>query len=105
MYPALARADPALFGICVAAVTGPVLAAGDADIEFSIMSVAKPFTFALVCDEIGHEAAREALGANATGLPFNSVEAVERAGGKTNPMVNSGAIATADLVSGPSHDA
>jgi len=104
-YPALAQADPTLFGICVAAVTGQVLAAGDSDTEFPIMSVAKPFTFALVCDAIGPEAAQETLGANATGLPFNSVEAVERTGGKTNPMVNSGAIATADLVSGPNHDA
>jgi len=106
VYPALERADPALFGICVAAVTGPVLTAGDADTEFTIMSVAKPFTFALVCDAIGPDAAREALGANATGLPFNSVEAVERAaGGKTNPMVNSGAIATIDLIPGPDRDA
>jgi len=69
------------------------------------MSVAKPFTFALVCDAIGHEAARQALGANATGLPFNSVEAVERTGGKTNPMVNSGALATVDLVAGADHEA
>ncbi len=104
VYPALARADPALFGICVAAVTGQVLAVGDFDTTFPIMSVAKPFTFALVCDAIGPDAARASLGANATGLPFNSVEAVERTGGKTNPMVNSGAIATVDLVAGPDHD-
>ena len=38
---------------------------------------------------------------NATGLPFNSLEAVERsADGTTNPMVNSGAIATTSLVPG-----
>ena len=101
VYPALERADPALFGICVAGVSGPVFIAGDADTLFPIMRVAKPFTFALVCDEIGHAAARAALGSNATGLPFNSVEAVERShGGKTNPMVNSGAIATVDLIAG-----
>jgi glutaminase len=106
VYPALERADPALFGICVAAVTGQVLTAGDSDAAFPIMSVAKPFTFALVCDAIGHDAARRLLGANATGLPFNSVEAVERShGGKTNPLVNSGAIATIDLVPGPDEDA
>ena len=104
VYPALERADPSLFGICVAAVTGEVLTAGDCDVMFPIMSVAKPFTFALVCDAIGHDAARRALGANATGLPFNSVEAVERSEqGRTNPMVNSGAIATAGLVPGADH--
>lgn len=106
VYPALEQADPALFGICVASVNGPVLAAGDADIEFTIMSAAKPFTFALVCDAIGPDAARAALGANATGLPFNSVEAVERStDGRTNPMVNSGAIATVDHIAGPEHAA
>ncbi len=48
VYPALERADPGLFGISVAAVTGQALSAGDADVMFPIMSVAKPFTFALV---------------------------------------------------------
>jgi glutaminase len=38
---------------------------------------------------------------NATGLAFNSLGAVERsADGRTNPMVNSGAIATTSLVPG-----
>jgi glutaminase len=101
VYPVLSRADPALFGICVAGVTGQVLTAGDADTPFPIMSVAKPFTFALVCEAMGPEAARAALGVNATGLPFNSIEAVERAdGGRTNPMVNSGAIAAVALLPG-----
>ena len=65
------------------------------------MSVSKPFVFALVCQAIGAGEARTKLGVNATGLPFNSLEALERAGdGRTNPMVNSGAIATSSLVPG-----
>ncbi len=65
------------------------------------MSVSKPFVFALVCEAIGAEAARAELGVNATGLPFNALEAMERAGdGRTNPMVNPGAIATTSLVPG-----
>jgi glutaminase len=41
------------------------------------------------------------LGVNSTGLPFNSVIAVERSGdGLTNPMVNAGAIATTSLAPG-----
>ncbi|CAN5506498.1 glutaminase A [soil metagenome] len=106
IYPALQRADPGLFGISVAGVAGEVVSTGDAATSFPIMSVAKPFTFALVCDAIGHGRAMELLGSNATGQPFNSVEAVERAPrGKTNPLVNSGAIATIDLVAGPNHAA
>ena len=101
VYPALARVPRDLFGACVVGVSGKVYAAGDTDYEFSIMSVSKPFVFALICQEMGAEQARAKLGANATGRPFNSLAAVERsADGRTNPMVNAGAIATTSLVPG-----
>ncbi len=103
VYPALAQASPDLFGLCVVATNGNVHPAGDADAEFTIMSVSKPFVFALVCQAIGPGSARAKLGVNGTGLPFNSVKAVEQSpDGRTNPMVNSGAIATTSLISGPS---
>ena len=105
VYPALGRVSPALFGVCVAAVDGRVHAAGDADVPFTIMSVAKPFTFALVCDALGPDDVQRRVGVNATGLPFNSLAAVEQAeGGRTNPMVNPGAIATASYAPGASAD-
>jgi glutaminase len=101
VYPALARVPSELFGICVVGTSGKVYAIGDAEHEFSIMSVSKPFVFALVCQAIGHEEARRKLGVNATGLAFNSLAAIEQgADGRTNPMVNSGAIATTSLVPG-----
>jgi glutaminase len=106
VYPALARVPRELFGVCVVGVSGKVYAAGDTDHEFSIMSVSKPFVFALVCQQMGAEQAREKLGANATGMPFNSLAAVERsADGRTNPMVNAGAIATTSLVPGATFEA
>jgi glutaminase len=101
VYPALARAPADLFGICIVRTDGEVYAVGDADYEFTIMSVSKPFIFALVCDLIGAESAHDKLGANSTGFPFNSLTAIERsADGRTNPMVNAGAIATTSLVGG-----
>ena len=101
VYPALARVPRELFGICVVAVDGGVAAAGDSEIEFALMSVAKPFVFALVCESLGTEEVRQRIGVNATGLPFNSLEAVESSpDGRTNPMVNPGAIATTSLVPG-----
>ncbi len=103
VYPALAEADPSAFGICVAGVDGALHEVGDTRAPFTIMSVAKPFTFALACDAVGIAVARDRLGVDATGMPFNSVEAVERRGGRTNPMVNAGAIATVDLL-GPDVD-
>jgi glutaminase len=106
VYPALVRVPSQLFGVCVVGTSGNVFAVGDTDFEFSIMSVSKPFLFALVCQCIGAEQAREKLGANSTGLPFNSLSAIERsADGRTNPMVNAGAIATTSLVPGESADA
>jgi glutaminase len=105
VYPALERVPSELFGICVASTTGNVYRAGDAEYEFTIMSVSKPFVFALVCQAIGPKAAREKLGANSTGLPFNSLAAIERGDeGKTNPMVNAGAIATTSLVPGATRE-
>jgi glutaminase len=102
VYPALARVPSELFGVCVVGTSGRVYGAGDIEYEFSIMSVSKPFAFALVCETIGPEEAREKLGANATGLPFNSLGAIEQGGGRTNPMVNAGAIATTSLAPGSS---
>ncbi len=101
VYPALARVPSNLFGVCVAGTSGNIYAVGDAEYEFTIMSVSKPFVFALVCQELGVEDVRKKIGVNATGLAFNSLAGIERnPDGRTNPMVNSGAIATTSLVPG-----
>jgi glutaminase len=105
VYPALKEVPPEQFGVAVMGTTGNHYGAGDADVEFSIMSVAKPFVFALVSTAIGPETVRRHVGVNATGLPFNSLSAVEHGGGRTNPMVNSGAIVTASLAPGGDVDA
>ena len=87
------------FGVCVAGVGERLFSAGDADREFAIESISKLFVFALVCHALGHDQARQKLGVNNTGLPFNSVMAIELNGGRPmNPMVNAGAIATTSLV-------
>jgi glutaminase len=105
VYPSLATVDPNSFGLCVTGASGESFAIGDADMEFTIMSVSKPFVFALMCDALGAEAVRELIGVNATGMPFNSVTAIELGpSGRTNPMVNSGAIATTSLSPGSTTD-
>jgi glutaminase len=106
VYPALDRVPSNLFGVSVVSTSGDVYSAGDAEYEFAIMSVSKPFIFALVCQSLGARNVREKLGVNSTGLPFNSLAAIERsADGRTNPMVNAGAIATTSLVPGTTLDA
>ena len=99
--PALARTSPDLFAISIVGVGGGAFEVGDHDVEFSIQSVSKPFVFALICQALGHEEARDRLGVNGTGLPFNSVMAVELHEERTmNPLVNAGAIAATSLVPG-----
>ena len=55
VYEALTRVPSDLFGVCVVGTSGNVYAVGDTDHPFSIMSVSKPFVFALVCQSIGGE--------------------------------------------------
>jgi glutaminase len=105
-YPALAAVPRDLFGICVAGTDGGVFAVGDAEVPFTVMSISKPFVFALVCQEIGAEEMRAKIGVNSTGLLFNSIMAVElNVERLTNPMVNPGALATSSLVPGNTGDA
>ncbi|WP_298036903.1 glutaminase A [uncultured Microbacterium sp.] len=99
--PVLADTDPDLFGIALVSPHGRFYDAGDAQHPFSIQSVSKMFVYALAIHEHGHGLVRDIVGVNNTGLPFNSVMALElNAGHPMNPMVNAGAIATTALVAG-----
>ncbi|BCI52138.1 glutaminase [Mycolicibacterium litorale] len=103
--PVLAEADPDWFAVCVAEADGSVHTAGDIDVEFSIQSISKAFVYALVCEAHGHDVVARRIGVNNTGLPFNSVIAIElNDGHPMNPMVNAGAIATTALVPGDTRD-
>ena len=101
--PVLAEVPSDLFAVSVVTAAGVLCRAGDTNHPFTIQSVSKPFVFALICQAIGEDDARAKLGVNSTGLPFNSVIAIERTGdGATNPMVNAGAIAATSLAPGAS---
>jgi glutaminase len=103
--PALAKAPKEWFGLSVVGVKGGKVSVGDADVLFSIQSISKAFVFALVCEELGQDVVRQKIGVNNTGLPFNSVMAIELNAERTmNPMVNAGAIATTSLVPGATED-
>lgn len=104
--PVLAAADPAPFGVAVVEADGSAHHAGDVHHRFSIQSVSKAFVYALVRDRLGHAATLDRVGVNNTGLPFNSVIAIElNEGHPMNPMVNAGALATTALVPGDGPEA
>lgn len=103
--PALADADPDLFGVALVHVDGTEHTAGDSGHRFTIQSISKAFVYALVSQEIGHDAVLAKVGVDNTGVPFDSVLAIEHnEGHPMNPMVNAGAIATTGLVPGASRD-
>lgn len=99
--PALAEVPSNFFGIAIVTGDGTVYQAGDSKQEFSIQSVSKPITAALVMQESGSKLIEDSVGVDATGQVFNSITAVEQYRGKEmNPLVNPGAIATVGNVKG-----
>lgn len=100
--PELAKAPTGLLAAAIMTADGRLHAKGDAEVAFPIESISKVFTAALVMRQIGPQAFESKIGADPTGLPFNSVEALELHGGRPlNPFVNAGAIATTSLVQAP----
>jgi glutaminase len=97
--PALAEADPDRFGLVAMTVAGDVIAVGDTDLPFAIMSAAKPFTLALLLSQQGRESVLERIGVEPTGLPFNDLSGIEKDRNQPmNPLVNAGAITTVSLL-------
>jgi glutaminase len=104
--PYLAKVDSKLFGIAAVTTDGQVFTVGDVDYSFAIESISKVFTLALALEELGPETLFQKIGAEPTGRPFNSVEAVEDMPTHTgNPFVNAGAMATTSLISGANAEA
>ncbi|MDY0893258.1 glutaminase A [Frigoribacterium sp. CFBP9030] len=102
--PQLAEADPDLFGVALVRPEGEVVASGDAEHPFSIQSAVKPFLFALaLADSDG--AALDRVGIEPTGEAFDAIKLESDTGRPPNPMVNAGALLTANLVDGDSGDA
>lgn len=98
--PELAKVPSELFGVVIVTARGEVYAAGDVDYPFTIQSVSKPFTAALLMQQYGDSAIiAEKIGVEPTGLPFNSIMATQILKPvSVNPLVNSGAIAAVSLV-------
>lgn len=97
--PALDEVDPELFGISLVTPDGRVYDVGDSNYTFSIQSISKAFIAASVIEEQGTQAIMDKIGVDATGLPFNSIKAIELNDERSvNPLVNAGAIATVSMI-------
>lgn len=94
--PALAEVDPGRFGIAVETLDGTTVSRGDAQTEFSIQSISKVFTFAMVMRYLGEDIWKS-VGREPSGNPFNSLVQLEYERGiPRNPFINAGALVITD---------
>ena len=94
--PALAAVDPAHFGIALATMDGQLYGSGDWQTPFSIQSVSKAFSLALVLARDG-ESLWNRVGREPSGNAFNSLVQLEYEKGiPRNPFINAGALILID---------
>ena len=97
--PYLANVDKNLFGISVCLLDGRMIEVGDTRYRFGIESVSKVYPAILVLRQYGAEKLLSMIGADATGLPFNSIIAILLENDHpSTPLVNAGAITACSMV-------
>ena len=97
--PYLANVNKDLFGISVCLLNGQTIHVGDTDYRFGIESVSKVHTAILALRQYGAKEILDKIGADATGLPFNSIIAILLENDHpSTPLVNAGAISACSMV-------
>ena len=97
--PFLAKVPSKLFGISVCLPDGEIVEAGDTDYVFGIESVSKVPTAILAMQQYGADTILQKIGADATGLPNNSIMAILLENDHpSTPLVNAGAITACSMV-------
>ena len=94
--PGLAHVDPDQFGMVVAMNDGQVHGVGDCDTRFSVQSISKVFSLALVMAHCG-DAIWRRVSREPSGNPFNSLLQLDQEQGRPrNPFINAGALVVTD---------
>ena len=97
--PYLANIDSNLFGLSLTLMDGTCINIGDTEYKFGIESVSKVPTAILAMEQHTPEGVLEKIGADATGLPFNSIFALLLENDHpSTPLVNAGAISACSMV-------
>lgn len=95
--PELAGVSPTHFGLCLHAMSGRSYAIGDANVPFSIQSISKVLTLAMVLPKAIESFER--VHVEPSGDPFNSLVQLEYESGiPRNPFINAGALVVTDLL-------
>ncbi|MEG1622555.1 MAG: glutaminase A [Alistipes sp.] len=97
--PYLKNVPSHLFGISACLPDGEIISVGDVDYHFGIESVSKVPTALLAMNQTSAAEILTKIGADATGLPFNSILALllENEHPST-PLVNAGAISACSMI-------
>ncbi|MCU4356639.1 glutaminase [Acinetobacter ursingii] len=95
--PELANANSHRLALAMSTVDGEIYSVGDDDVEFTIQSMSKPFTYAYVLQQLGIDEVLEKVGVEPSGEAFNEIS-LGKDGRPKNPMINSGAITTHSLI-------
>ncbi|MFK8849019.1 MULTISPECIES: glutaminase [Streptomyces] len=94
--PALEKVPTDRFGIAVADINGEVYGVGDWEVPFSVQSISKTFSLALVMAN-DNEDIWKRVGREPSGTPFNSLVQLEWENGvPRNPFINAGALVVTD---------
>lgn len=102
--PALADSGTDCFALAAMTVDGTLSTTDQADLEFSLQSVVKPFIYAIALLDHGDEV-HERIGVEPTGEPYDAAVLDMETGRPPNPMVNAGALLASSLVLGADVDA
>lgn len=97
--PFLANINPRLFGLSVMLPDGTSFNFGDTDYSFGIESISKVPTAILAMRQHTPAGVLNEIGADATGLPFNSIFAILLENDHpSTPLVNAGAISACSMI-------
>lgn len=99
--PLLAQANSSGLAIQTRSIEGQIVSAGDVTLSFPLMSVVKPFVLLFLLEQLGKRTVFSRVGIESSHEPYNSLIQLQAdKGWPRNPMINSGAIALADLLPG-----
>ncbi len=99
--PRLAEVNRDRLAVWVQTTQEQCFSAGDPSHRFALMSVIKPFVLLFLLQQLGQKAVFHHVGQIPSDQAFHSlVQLTEDGGFPRNPMINSGAIALADLLPG-----
>ncbi|MGF2615505.1 glutaminase A [Rossellomorea vietnamensis] len=104
--PALKKENKGNLSVSVCFLNGEFFSAGDYLEKFTLQSISKVITLALVLMDYGEEEVFSKVGMEPTGDPFNSIVKLEtnKVSKPLNPMINAGALAVTDMIKGATNE-